>query len=93
MFSEGLIDLKDYFLDGTKIEANANKYSFVWGKATAKFKARLQRDVKALFEEIDKVNESDDDRYGDKDLPGMGGDSPVDSGKIQEAVDRLNKRL
>jgi len=93
LFSEGIIDLEDYFLDGTKIEANANKYSFVWGKATAKFKARLQRDVKALFEEIDKVNESDDDRYGDKDLPGMGGEGPIDSNKIQETVDRLNERL
>ncbi len=72
MFSEGLIDLKDYFLDGTKIEANANKYSFVWGKAMSMFKVRLQRDIKALFKEIDKVNAADDDRYGDKDLPGMG---------------------
>jgi len=93
LFSEGIIDLGDYFLDGTKIEANANKYSFVWGKAMSKFKARLQRDIKALFKEIDKVNAADDDRYGDKDLPGMGGDGPVDSAKIQEAVDRLNKRL
>ncbi|WP_301281233.1 hypothetical protein [Arcanobacterium phocae] len=25
----GYIDLSMYFLDGTKIEANANKYSFV----------------------------------------------------------------
>ena len=28
----GLIDLKAVFIDGTKIEANANKYSFVWRK-------------------------------------------------------------
>ncbi|KIV49834.1 transposase, partial [Aneurinibacillus migulanus] len=27
---EGLVKLEDYFLDGTKIEANANKYTFVW---------------------------------------------------------------
>ncbi len=93
LFSEGLIDLEDYFMDGTKIEANANKYSFVWGRATAKFKTRLQQDVNALFKEIDKTNSDDDDRYGDKDLPGMGGDDPVDSGKIKEAVNRLNDRL
>jgi len=93
LFREGIIDLKDYFMDGTKFEANANKYSFVWGKATAKFKARLQRDVKALFEQIDQVNASDDDRYGDKDLPGMGGDDPIDSAKIQQTVERLNARL
>lgn len=27
---EGLITLKELYIDGTKIEANANRYSFVW---------------------------------------------------------------
>ena len=27
---EGLITLKSLFIDGTKIEANANRYTFVW---------------------------------------------------------------
>lgn len=27
------ISLKNYFLDGTKIEANANKCTFVWNKS------------------------------------------------------------
>ena len=30
------------FVDGTKIEANANRYSFVWKKATDKFEEKLQ---------------------------------------------------
>ncbi|MFV0501692.1 MAG: transposase, partial [Bacteroidales bacterium] len=30
---EGLLNLEKAYTDGTKIEANANKYSFVWGKA------------------------------------------------------------
>jgi len=30
----GFIDLQSYFIDGTKIEANANKYSFLWRKST-----------------------------------------------------------
>lgn len=29
----GMIDLQSYFVDGTKIEANAHKYSFAWKKA------------------------------------------------------------
>ena len=27
---EGYVQLENYFLDGTKIEANANRYTFVW---------------------------------------------------------------
>lgn len=31
--SEGLVTLKQIYTDGTKIEAQAGKYTFVWGKA------------------------------------------------------------
>ena len=34
---EELVTLDCLFIDGTKIEADANKYSFVWKKATDKF--------------------------------------------------------
>ena len=30
LLDQGYINLEKYFIDGTKIEANANKYSFVW---------------------------------------------------------------
>ena len=32
LLREKYIKFENYFLDGTKIEANANKYSWVWGK-------------------------------------------------------------
>ena len=31
------VRFQNIFIDGTKIEANANKYTFVWKKATDKF--------------------------------------------------------
>jgi transposase len=34
------IKYEHLFVDGTKIEANANKYSFVWKKSTTKYEAR-----------------------------------------------------
>ena len=37
----GEIRFEHLFVDGTKIEANANKYSFVWKKSTNKYEARL----------------------------------------------------
>lgn len=42
---EELVTLDCLFIDGTKIEANANKYSFVWKKATEKFSAKLQEQM------------------------------------------------
>ncbi len=34
--------VEHYFFNGTKIEANANRYTFVWGKAVVKQKMKLQ---------------------------------------------------
>ena len=36
----GEIKYEHLFVDGTKIEANANKYSFVWKKSTCKYEQR-----------------------------------------------------
>ena len=30
LVAEGVLSIKDIYVDGTKIEANANRYSFVW---------------------------------------------------------------
>jgi len=63
---KGYIDMKDYFVDGSKFEANANKYTFVWKKAVEKHRARLQDKVHGLMEEIDKINEREDIKYPEK---------------------------
>lgn len=46
-----LVTLDCLFIDDTKIEANANKYSFVWKKATEKFSTNLQADLHRYFQE------------------------------------------
>ncbi len=38
LLEAGQLSLKEVYIDGTKIEANANKYTFVWGKAVKKIK-------------------------------------------------------
>ncbi|HEY2495169.1 MAG TPA: hypothetical protein VGI33_19950 [Paenibacillus sp.] len=40
-------------MDGTKIEANANRYTTVWSKAAVKHKAKLQEKVQTLFVTIE----------------------------------------
>ena len=54
-----LIDLQHIFVDGTKIEANANKYSFVWKKAMNNFDERLNEKAKALVAEVRALTESE----------------------------------
>ncbi|MEC0334157.1 hypothetical protein LMZ02_27300 [Paenibacillus macerans] len=54
---ENYVQLEYYFVDGTKIEANANRYTFVWGKAVVKYKAKLQEKVQALFTAIEEAEQ------------------------------------
>jgi len=88
-----LIRLQDYFLDGTKIEANANKYSFVWRRGVEKNKAKLRKKVKDLLQHIDEVEKEENDTYGDKDLEEMGEESVVTPELIRRKVEELNERL
>ena len=93
LIEESYIKLEHYFLDGTKIEANANRYSFVWAKSTNRYKEQLQKKVRDLLEEIDRVNEEEEAEYGDRDLEELGGDEPIDSEKLEKTVEKINERL
>lgn len=46
------IEFKNLFVDGTKLEANANKYTFVWKKVINKNEAKMLIKIEALFNEI-----------------------------------------
>ena len=49
LHEKGFLSLEAAFIDGTKIEANANKYSFVWKKATVKKTDKL---LKKIYDEL-----------------------------------------
>ena len=47
---EGLVSLKDQYVDGTKIEANANRYTFVWGNAIKTNKEKMAKQLDDLWQ-------------------------------------------
>jgi len=51
----GFITLDVEYVDGTKIESKANKYTFVWRKSVEKNRARLQEKIRVLLRQIDEV--------------------------------------
>ena len=84
LIEHGYVNLETYFVDGTKIEANANRYSFVWRKSTENYKKNLQEKVRQIMEEVERVNEEEDRLYGDKDLEEYGEDADIDSQSLRE---------
>lgn len=54
IFEKEHVDLQHLYIDGSKFEANANKYSWVWKKATEKSRYRLFDKITRLFTEINQ---------------------------------------
>ncbi len=58
------IECKNLFVDGTKIEANANRYSFVWLKTVLKNLEKLDIKILALLDELnERYNQCFSDIY------------------------------
>jgi transposase len=93
LIEQGHIQLEDYFVDGSKLEANARKHSAVWAKNTQRYKEQVQQKIRDLLEEIEKENEAEQEKYGDQDLPEVGEEAQIDSQRLKEKIEELNERL
>lgn len=55
IFSVENVDTDHIYIDGTKLEANANKYSWVWKKSSIKNRKKTFDKITVLLEEINKT--------------------------------------
>ena len=84
---EGLLSIRDLYTDGTKIEANANRYSFVWGNTIKSNREKIKKQLDELWQYAQSVAASELD---DTDPSGF---DKIDSEKVNEAIDRINAAL
>lgn len=61
----GFVEFENYFLDGTKIEANANKYTFVFKKAVEGRKEKLESRIRETLAEIHEIAEAEGMELGE----------------------------
>ena len=87
------VKFETFFVDGTKLEANAGKHTYVWKKNVARFKDQLREKVKQLFKEIKEINQQEDLQYAQNSLPELGNESEIDSKKLKTIVEELNQDL
>lgn len=94
LIERGYVKMETYFVDGTKVEANANRYRWVWGKSVRRYQTQLREKIGALLDEIERVNEEEQAEYGDEDLEELGGNGGgLDSAELASRIDRLSERL
>jgi transposase len=89
--NEGYINLDELYVDGTKIEADANKHTHVWKKNVKRYKDGVHQRVQAVLDEVDNINEEEDKMYGDKDLPEKG--EHIDSDELKRKISDLTEKI
>lgn len=86
---EGLLNIKDLYTDGTKIEANANRYTFVWGKAIKTSRERIVKQLDQLWTYALGVAATE---LEDTDPPGSGR-KKITKEMVNEVVEKINVAL
>ena len=85
--AEGLLSIKDIYVDGTKIEANANRYTFVWGNAIKTSKEKMAKQLEDLWQYSQKVAEAE---QGDPEPPDF---TAIDKEKVAQAIEKIDAAL
>ena len=84
---EGLVSLETTFVDGTKIEANANRYTFVWGRAIKKHQVRIAEQLEELWNYAESVAKEELQNTENIDF------KEIDSEKVTQTIDKINEVL
>ena len=84
---EGLISMKQIYTDGTKIEAQAGRYTFVWGKSIKTNKAKMLTQLEDLWNYAQSISNDDDP---DTEPPQF---KEISQEVIQKTVEQIDTKL
>lgn len=95
LIENGYVKLENYFVDGTKLEANASKHKVIWAKSREKYEQRVREQIQSLLGQIEQTNEEEQAEYKDADLEELGESSQEDmnSERLKQKIDALSERL
>jgi transposase len=88
------VKLENYYVDGTKIEADGNKHKVVWAKRKERYEKAVKEQVNELLKQIEAENEAEEEEYGERDLEELGGrNEDVNGEQLKKKIAELNERL
>jgi transposase len=91
--AKGYIKLENYFIDGTKIESAAGRYTFVWKKAVETNDKKLDEKLRAYIRMAEDIWEDENREYGERDLEELGGKDGFTSKEVKALAGALRERL
>ena len=80
----GYLSLKEQYIDGTKMESRANKYTFVWKKSVEKNRAKLEAKIRCILQDVEEGIASDN-------LPEDEPTTPINPDELRERIAQINR--
>jgi len=80
----GYVSLDVQYVDGTKLESMANRYSFVWRKSVERHKANLEKKISYILDQIEQ-GIADDNQNQDNEP------RPFDSDELKKRIEQINQ--
>ncbi|MEI6950698.1 transposase, partial [Paraflavisolibacter sp. H34] len=84
---EGLLSIKDLYTDGTKLEANANRYTFVWGKSIETSRERIKKQLNELWQYAQSIAAQE---MEEPDPPSF---DKIDAEKVEKTIEKINEAI
>jgi len=88
MSEMGYVSLDIQFVDGTKIESVANRYTFVWRKSVEKRKEVLENKIRVVLGQIEQSINKDNTESVENQIP-----DKIDKQELDNKLKEINKRL
>lgn len=86
---EGLLSIEEIYTDGTKIEANAGKYTFVWKKAIQTNKLKMKQQLQDIWDYTCAIAQQEEDELPPEPPTNKG----LNKENLEATVERINNVL
>lgn len=79
------LSIKEVFVDGTKIEANANRYTFVWGNSIVTQKQKIKNQLESLWSYAQNLYNAE---LQEPETPDF---TEISAEKVEETIRQINQ--
>ena len=95
LVKQGYVRLEEYYLDGTKMESVAGRYSYVWAKNVERHKGALLDKIAQIIEQIEVLltKSVESPLEDDSEKPKQESRTISDSYELAKTIGELNKKL
>lgn len=87
LVDSGVISMNEVFLDGTKIEANANRYTFVWAKSIKTNREKIKKQIKELWAYAESIAKEELENNEPESF------EKIDEEKVRKTIEKIDKAL